>query len=85
MYKKGNVAGVQLLVQWNGQEATEASWEDFDEFKARFLDFPVQTLWARLFSKGEVLLCTVIAPITSNRILGSICNVLGLMCNLLFC
>ncbi|XP_070669135.1 uncharacterized protein [Malus domestica] len=41
MYKKGNATMVQLLVQWNGQEAAKASWEDFDAFKTRHPDFPV--------------------------------------------
>ena len=41
MYKKGNAAGVQLLVQWNGKEAADATWEDFDEFKTQFPDFAV--------------------------------------------
>ncbi|XP_048447666.1 uncharacterized protein LOC125480683 [Pyrus x bretschneideri] len=41
MYKKGNVAGVQLLVQWKGKEVADATWEDFDEFQQRFLGFVV--------------------------------------------
>ncbi|KAB2608149.1 hypothetical protein D8674_011317 [Pyrus ussuriensis x Pyrus communis] len=41
MYKKGSVAGVQLLVQWQGKEAADATWEDFDEFQKRFPDFVV--------------------------------------------
>ncbi|KAM1172602.1 hypothetical protein ACFX2G_023167 [Malus domestica] len=40
VYKKGNVAGVQLLVQWQDQEESEATWEDFDEFKAKYPTFP---------------------------------------------
>ena len=39
MYKKGNVAGVQLLVQWICQEEQEATWEDYDDFHARFPQF----------------------------------------------
>lgn len=41
VYKKGNVAGVQLLVQWLDQEELEATWEDFDEFKAKYPSFPL--------------------------------------------
>ncbi|KAM1415152.1 hypothetical protein ACFX2I_006845 [Malus domestica] len=39
IYKKGNVAGVQLLVKWQDQEESEATWEDFDEFKAKYPTF----------------------------------------------
>lgn len=41
VYKKGKAAGVQLLVQWLGREATEATWEDFEEFHSKFPDFPL--------------------------------------------
>ncbi|KAM1393843.1 hypothetical protein ACFX2F_029953 [Malus domestica] len=41
MYKKRNAVGVKLLVQWNGHEAAEASWEDFDAFKTQYPDFPM--------------------------------------------
>ncbi|XP_050111859.1 uncharacterized protein LOC126590440 [Malus sylvestris] len=41
MYKKGSVAGVQVLVQWNDQEEANATWEDFDELKNKFPDFPL--------------------------------------------
>lgn len=37
IYKKGDVAGVQLLVQWQEQGEPEATWEDFDEFKAKYI------------------------------------------------
>lgn len=40
VYKKGHVAGVQLLVQWQDQEELEATWEDFNEFKTKFPSFP---------------------------------------------
>ncbi|XP_070664615.1 uncharacterized protein [Malus domestica] len=30
MYMKGNVAGVQVLVQWNGQEEASATWKYLD-------------------------------------------------------
>ncbi|KAM1132447.1 hypothetical protein FF1_046837 [Malus domestica] len=39
MYKKGNSAGVQLLVQWQDQDASSATWEDFEDFQARFPAF----------------------------------------------
>lgn len=39
MYKKGNAAGVQVLVLWEGLSAKEATWEDYDKFTARFPDF----------------------------------------------
>jgi hypothetical protein len=29
----------QLLVQWQGEPAASASWEDYDDFRARFPDF----------------------------------------------
>jgi len=41
MYRKGKVARVQLLVQWKDQEEANATWEDFDEFKNKFPDFPL--------------------------------------------
>lgn len=39
MYKKGNVARVQVLVLWEGLTTNEATWADFDEFTAKFRDF----------------------------------------------
>lgn len=39
LYKNGQSAGVQLLVQWVDQDANDATWEDYDEFKSRFPDF----------------------------------------------
>ncbi|KAM1370401.1 hypothetical protein ACFX2F_040867 [Malus domestica] len=39
MYKKGNVAGVQLLIQWKNSKEEEATWEDYDEFTAKFPEF----------------------------------------------
>ncbi|TQD92478.1 hypothetical protein C1H46_022039 [Malus baccata] len=39
IYKKNNVAGVQLLIQWKDKGADEATWEDFDDFAARFPSF----------------------------------------------
>ncbi|TQE07969.1 hypothetical protein C1H46_006377 [Malus baccata] len=41
IYKKGDVAGVQILVQWQEQEESEATWEDFDEFKVKYPSFPL--------------------------------------------
>ncbi|KAM1682258.1 hypothetical protein ACFX13_040051 [Malus domestica] len=39
IYKKEDKAGVQLLVQWVGQEESTATWEDYDDFHARFPTF----------------------------------------------
>lgn len=41
MYKKGKVAGVQLLVQWKDQEEANATWEDFEDMKNKFPYFPL--------------------------------------------
>ncbi|KAM2118243.1 hypothetical protein ACFX1R_011686 [Malus domestica] len=41
MYRKGNAAGVQVLVQWKDQEETSSTWEDFDEFQSKYPDFPL--------------------------------------------
>ncbi|XP_070681753.1 uncharacterized protein [Malus domestica] len=30
IYKKGNVAGVQLLIQWASKDESEATWEDYE-------------------------------------------------------
>lgn len=32
IYKKGASTSVELLVHWLGQEATDATWEDFEDF-----------------------------------------------------
>ncbi|KAM2556739.1 hypothetical protein TB2_013926 [Malus domestica] len=39
IYKKEDKAGVQLLVQWVRQEESTATWEDYDDFHARFPTF----------------------------------------------
>ncbi|KAM2620325.1 hypothetical protein TB1_036364 [Malus domestica] len=39
VYKKGQAAGVQLLIQWKNNKDDETTWEDYDEFAARFPDF----------------------------------------------
>ncbi|KAM1653259.1 hypothetical protein ACFX14_005847 [Malus domestica] len=39
IYKKKDKADVQLLVQWVGQEENTATWEDYDDFHARFPTF----------------------------------------------
>lgn len=39
VYKKGQAAGVQLLIQWKNSKEDETTWEDYDEFAARFPDF----------------------------------------------
>ncbi|XP_070681377.1 uncharacterized protein [Malus domestica] len=39
VYRKGNGAGVQLLVHWKGSKEEDATWEDYDELAKKFLDF----------------------------------------------
>ena len=39
VYEKGNVAGVQVLVHWEGGTPEEATWEDYDYFVTKFPDF----------------------------------------------
>ncbi|XP_070676304.1 uncharacterized protein [Malus domestica] len=39
VYKKNNVAGVQLLIHWMDKDVEESTWEDYDEFTTRFPDF----------------------------------------------
>lgn len=60
MYKKGNGAGVQLLVQWEGNSKEDSTWEDFDDLTAKF---PTFQLWFNLEDKvllqreGNVMIC----------------------------
>lgn len=42
LVKKGNKAAVQLLVQWEGQNAEDASWQDADDMMQKFPDL---TIW----------------------------------------
>lgn len=39
MYKKEDKAGVQLLIQWVGQEKNIVTWEDYDDYHSQFLEF----------------------------------------------
>ncbi|TQE12832.1 hypothetical protein C1H46_001478 [Malus baccata] len=41
MYQKGNVAGVQLLIQWVDRDDSDATWEDYDTFTMQFPEFQV--------------------------------------------
>ncbi|XP_070662801.1 uncharacterized protein [Malus domestica] len=41
MYKKGTVAGVQLLIQWVDHDDSEATWDDYETFTMKFPDFQV--------------------------------------------
>ncbi|KAJ0030318.1 hypothetical protein Pint_14056 [Pistacia integerrima] len=49
MIKKGQRAGVEMLVQWKGMASEDATWVDRDELKRRF-----PTLEGKLFSSGEI-------------------------------
>ena len=42
MVKRGNAAGVDVLIHWKGHTMEEATWEDYNDLKARFLDFIAQ-------------------------------------------
>lgn len=37
--KKSNAAAVKILVQWSNATPEEATWEDYDELMAKFLEF----------------------------------------------
>ncbi|XP_070672503.1 uncharacterized protein [Malus domestica] len=39
VYRKGNGAGVQLLIHWKGSKEEDATWEDYDELAKKFPDF----------------------------------------------
>lgn len=39
MYKKGSSARVQLPIEWKNGSVEDATWEDYDEFLAKFPDF----------------------------------------------
>jgi hypothetical protein len=56
--QQGPVAVSQVLVQWSGQPASMATWEDFDELKQRF---PRSPAWgqAGLQGRGNVSTATV--------------------------
>jgi hypothetical protein len=41
MVRAGNVAGVQLLVQWHGLLAEQATWEDYHVIRRRYPDAPI--------------------------------------------
>ncbi|XP_068338866.1 uncharacterized protein [Pyrus communis] len=41
MYQKGNVVGVQSLIQWADRDENESTWEDYDTFTMKFPDFQV--------------------------------------------
>jgi hypothetical protein len=41
MVRAGNVVGVQLLVQWHGLPAEQATWEDYHVIRRRYPDAPI--------------------------------------------
>jgi hypothetical protein len=41
MVRAGNVAGVQLLVQWHGLPAEQATWEDYHVIRRCYPDAPI--------------------------------------------
>ena len=45
----------QLLVQWQGEPAASASWEDYDDFRARFPDFQLED--ELVFDGGRDVMC----------------------------
>jgi len=36
--KKGNRAGVEVLIQWDGATEEDATWEDLEVLRGRFSD-----------------------------------------------
>ena len=38
MKKKGNRVGVEVLLQWRGLVEEDATWEDLDNLRCKFLD-----------------------------------------------
>jgi hypothetical protein len=45
----------QLLVQWQGEPAASASWEDYDDFRARFPGFQLKD--ELVFDGGTDVMC----------------------------
>ena len=45
----------QVLVQWKDEPAASASWEDFDDFHARFPDFQLED--ELVFDGGRDVMC----------------------------
>ncbi|XP_048433256.1 receptor-like protein 11 [Pyrus x bretschneideri] len=41
VYKKNNVVGVHLLIHWKDKDVEESTWEDYNEFTARFPKFNI--------------------------------------------
>lgn len=69
------VRGVcQVLVHWRGEQAASATWEDLDDFYARFLDFQLED---ELDLEGGEMSCAdartpgTDAPTTSTRTRGA--------------
>jgi hypothetical protein len=53
----------QVLVEWEGQPPTSASWEDLDDFRARFPSFQLEDELD--FEAGRDVMCGV--PYTRRR------------------
>lgn len=53
--KKNNKAVSQILVQWQREDASKATWEDYHSFVKKYLDFHLRTKWC---FKGEDLAWT---------------------------
>jgi hypothetical protein len=45
----------QLLVQWQGEPAASASWEDYDDFRAHFPDFQLED--ELVYDGGRDVMC----------------------------
>lgn len=50
MTRKGNKVVTQVLVQWSGMGAEEASWEDMEELRSRF---PRAPAWGQAGFQGR--------------------------------
>jgi len=45
LMKKGNRAGVEVLIQWDGATEEDATWEDLEVLRGRFSDLVGKVLW----------------------------------------
>jgi hypothetical protein len=52
LVKKGNVATVQVLIQWSGLPSDSATWEDYHVLQKKF---QAAVVWGHPVSKGEDL------------------------------
>jgi hypothetical protein len=49
LVKKGNVAAIQVLIQWSSLPSESATWEDYHVFQRRF---PMAAVWGQPVSQG---------------------------------